>query len=173
MVWCRTVKFRIIDPVEPIGMPEDFLEQSPGGSVVATEAVMNTVQTADILLDRIGKLLRPLGVSSAGALVLGILRDHGAMPPSELGQRLIVTRATVTGLLDSLERRGLVRRERDHADRRRLTVHITDEGLAILAELRPLVHEEEKRWLSGLSDSELRRFIEMLHRVQSSLDENS
>ena len=64
-------------PVEPIRMPEDFLEQSPGGSVVATEAVMNTVRTAEILLDRIGKVLRPLGVSSAGGLVLGILREIG------------------------------------------------------------------------------------------------
>src|SRR5947208_1034270 len=104
--------------MEPIRMPEDFLDQSPGGSVAATEAVMNTIRTADLLFERIGRVLRPLGVSSAGGLVLGLLRDHGAMSPSELGERLIVTRATVTGVIDSLERRGFVRRERDHDDRR-------------------------------------------------------
>jgi MarR family 2-MHQ and catechol resistance regulon transcriptional repressor len=155
-----------------IQMPEDFYEQSPTGNVLATEVVMNAVRTADILLDRIGRVLRPLGVSQAGGLVLGLLRDHGAMPPSELGERLIVSRATVTGLLDSLERKGLVRRDPHGEDRRRLIVSITEEGLRVLAELRPLVHENEKRWLSGLTDDELRRLLEMLHRAQASLDAN-
>src|SRR3989442_15057043 len=96
--------------MEPIRMPEDFYEQTPDGNVLATETVMNVVRTADLLLDRIGSLLRPLGVSPAGGLVLGLLRDLGPMSPSALGDRLIVTRSTVTGGLDSLERRGLVRR---------------------------------------------------------------
>lgn len=153
-------------------MPDDFYAQSPTGNVLATEAVMNTVRTADVLLDRIGRLLRPLGVTQAGALVLGILRDRGPMPPSELGERLIVSRATVTGLLDSLERRGLVRREPHEQDRRRLIVQVSDEGLAVLAELRPLVHDNEKRWLSDIPDAELRKLVQMLHKVQDSLDSN-
>ena len=47
---------------------------------------------------------------------------------SELGARLIVTRATVTGLLDSLERRGFVHRAPNPADRRSLLVEITPAG---------------------------------------------
>ena len=73
-----------------IEMPDDFYDQTPEGNVRATEAVMNTIRTADMVFDRIGRLLRPLGVSAAGGLVLGILRDHGSMSPSELGDRLIV-----------------------------------------------------------------------------------
>ena len=62
-----------------IEMPDDFYEQTPEGNVLATEAVMNTIRTADLLFDRIGRLLRPLNVSAAGGLVLGLLRDRGAI----------------------------------------------------------------------------------------------
>lgn len=150
-------------------MPEDFYDQTPDANVLATEAVMNTVRTADLVFDRIGRLLRPLNVSAAGGLVLGLLRDRGPMSPSELGERLIVTRATVTGLLDSLERRGFVRRGAHPTDRRSLQVEITDDGRRVLQELRGVVHRHEKAWLGALSDDELRAYIGLLHRIQDSL----
>ncbi|HYM84469.1 MAG TPA: MarR family transcriptional regulator [Candidatus Dormibacteraeota bacterium] len=154
-----------------IRMPDDFYEQTPDGNVLATEAAMNTIRTADMLFDSIGRLLRPLGVSAAGGLVLGILRDHGRMPPSELGQRLIVTRATVTGLLDSLERRGFVRRSANPADRRSVLVEITPEGLSVLGQLRTLIHRHERDWMTAaLSDDELRTFVGLLHRIQDSVE---
>src|SRR5512146_3546866 len=115
--------------VSKIQMPDDYYDQTPDGNILATEAVMNTIRTADMVFDRIGRLLRPLHVSAAGGLVLGILRDRGRMSPSELGERLIVTRATVTGLLDSLEGRGYVRRTANPDDRRSLIVEITPSGL--------------------------------------------
>jgi DNA-binding MarR family transcriptional regulator len=152
-----------------IEMPDDFYDQTPEGNVRATEAVMNTIRTADMVFDRIGRLLRPLGVSAAGGLVLGILRDHGSMSPSELGDRLIVTRATVTGLLDSLERRGFVHRSANPSDRRGLLVEITPAGLTVVQELRALVHRHEKAWMSALTDAELQTYIGLLHRIQDSL----
>ena len=152
-----------------IQMPDDFYDQTPDANVLATEAVMNTIRTADMLFDRIGRLLRPLNVSAAGGLVLGILRDHGPMSPSELGERLIVTRATVTGLLDSLEARGFVRRSANATDRRSLIVEITPTGLTVVQELRTLVHRHEKAWMGSLSDPDLRSYIEQLHRIQDSL----
>jgi MarR family 2-MHQ and catechol resistance regulon transcriptional repressor len=156
-----------------IQMPDDFYDQTPDANVLATEAVMNTIRTADMLFDRIGRLLRPLNVSAAGGLVLGILRDRGPISPSELGERLIVTRATVTGLLDSLEARGFVRRSANATDRRSLIVEITPDGLAVLKELRTLVHHNEKGWMSDLSDTDLRGYIEYLHRVQDALAADS
>jgi len=152
-----------------IRMPDDFYDQTPDANVLATEAVMNTMRTADMLFDQIGRLLRPLRVSAAGGLVLGILRDHGSMTPSELGERLIVTRATVTGLLDSLERTGFVRRSPNAADRRSLVVEITPAGLAVVRELRTIVHRHEKAWMSSLSDADLGNFIEQMHRIQDGL----
>ena len=152
-----------------IEMPADFLDQTPDANVLATEAVMNTIRTADMAFERIGRLLRPLNVSAAGGLVLGLLRDRGPMSPSELGDRLIVTRATVTGLLDSLERRGFVLRSPNPADRRSLLVEITPLGLEVIQQVRTIVHRNETAWMSALSDAELRAYIDLLQRIQDSL----
>ena len=150
-------------------MPADFHEQTPDANILATEAVMNTIRTADMAFERIGRLLRPLNVSAAGGLVLGQLRDHGAMSPSELGERLIVTRATVTGLLDSLERRGFVQRTANPTDRRSLVVEITPTGLEVLQEVRTIIHRNETAWMRVLSEEELHTYIGLLHRIQDSV----
>jgi DNA-binding MarR family transcriptional regulator len=155
--------------VPKIQMPPDFYDQTPDANVLATEAVMNTIRTADLLFDRIGRLLRPLNVSAAGGLALGMLRDRGPMSPSELGERLIVTRATVTGLLDSLERRGFVRRTPNPDDRRGLIVEITPDGLVVIQAVRTLIHRHEKAWLAILTDEEKRSYIAQLHRIQDSV----
>jgi len=155
--------------MKKIEMPADYYAQTPEANVLATEAVMNTIKTADLIFDRIGRLLRPLNVSAAGGLVLGVLRDHGAMSPSDLGERLIVTRATVTGLLDSLERRGFVERSRNPADRRSLMVEITPDGLVVLQALRTLIHRHEQSWMSSFSEAELGAYIATLHRIQDSV----
>jgi DNA-binding MarR family transcriptional regulator len=161
------VKPRIIWVMaDRIRMPDDFYEQTPDGDARATEAVMNTMRTADLLFDRIGRLLRPLGVSAAGGLVLGLLRDRGPITPSELGARLIVTRATVTGVVDSLERRGFARRRANPDDRRSLLVEITPAGREVLQELRSLVHRHEKEWMAALDDLELAAYIAAHHRIQ-------
>jgi DNA-binding MarR family transcriptional regulator len=156
-----------------IQMPSDFHDQTPDANILATEAIMNTIRTADMAFERIGRLLRPLNVSAAGGLVLGQLRDHGAMSPSELGERLIVTRATVTGLLDSLERRGFVRRSANPADRRSLVVEITPEGLDVVQRVRTIIHRNETAWMRVLSDAELRAYIGLLHRIQDSIADGS
>jgi DNA-binding MarR family transcriptional regulator len=152
-----------------IQMPDDFYDQTPDGDILATEAVMNTIRTADMVFDQIGRLLRPIGVSAAGGLVLGQLRDNGAMSPSDLGERLIVTRATVTGLVDSLERRGFVRRSPNPADRRGLRIEITPEGLEAVHEVRTRIHRHEKALLAGFSDEELRAYVAQLHRIQDAV----
>jgi DNA-binding MarR family transcriptional regulator len=169
MVRHRIVNTLIIHSMAKIEMPDDFYDQTPDANARATEAVMNTIRTADLVFDQIGRLVRPLGVSAAGGLVLGVLRDRGAMSPSELGERLIVTRATVTGLLDSLERRGFVVRSANPSDRRSLVVEITPTGLSVVQQLRTLVHRNEKAWMSVLSDAEMQTYIAFLHRIQDSL----
>src|SRR5512141_2391525 len=149
-----------------VELADDFYEQTPDANRLATEAVMNTIRTADLLFDVIGRLLRPLGVSSAGGLVLGQLRDHGPMSPSELGERLIVTRATVTGVVDSLERRGYVLRSPNPSDRRGIIIELTPAGLDIVAQVRTLIHGQEREWMGALSEDELVAYIDLMHRVQ-------
>ncbi|HJS28755.1 MAG TPA: MarR family transcriptional regulator, partial [Anaerolineales bacterium] len=80
---------------------------------------MNLVFTADLLVRHISDLLQPFGLSPASGLVLSILADSETpLPPHKLADRLIISRATVTGLVDSLERRGYVKRQPHQSDRR-------------------------------------------------------
>jgi DNA-binding MarR family transcriptional regulator len=110
-------------------------------------------------------------VSSAGGLVLGLLRDHGPLSPSALGDKLIVTRATVTGVVDSLERRGYVERTPNPEDRRSLLIRLAPSGEKVLAEVRRIVHDHERDWMRGFDDEELSALIAALHRIQSTLSE--
>ena len=90
-----------------IQIAPDFEERYPNSSAGATECAMNLVFTADLLVKRISDLLKPFDLSPASGLVLSILADsESPLPPNKIADRLIISRATVTGLIDSLERRG-------------------------------------------------------------------
>jgi DNA-binding MarR family transcriptional regulator len=148
----------------------DFLERYPGASPTATEAAMNLVRTADLLVKRIGDLVKPFGLSPSSALALGILVDAKTpLPPNQIAKRLIISRATVTGLLDSLERRGYVRREPHSSDRRMLFIEPTESGRRVAQEFRLDVHRHQKEWLATLSETEQGQLIDVLHRLESVL----
>ena len=153
-----------------IQMPPDYEERYPGASRTATETAMNLVRTADMLVRHISDLVQPFGLSPSSALALGIVVDASApLPPNEIAKRLIISRATVTGLVDSLERRGYVRRSPHTSDRRMLLIEPTERGRKVGHEFRLVVHRHQKEWLAGLSESERARLLEMLHRLQSAL----
>jgi DNA-binding MarR family transcriptional regulator len=158
-----------LSSVERITLPGDFDERWPGGSREATEAFMNVVRTSEAGLANVTRLLRPFDLSPAGGLVLSALADHGPLSPSALSDRLIVTRATMTGLLDSLERRGHLRRVPNPDDRRSLLVEITPQGLRIADELRRVIHAAEAGWLAPLKPSERRTLVRLLHRLQDGI----
>src|SRR5512147_1338773 len=110
----------------------DFERHYPGASPTATEAAMNLVRTADMLVKRIGDLVQPFGLSPSSALALSIVVDaQEPLAPNQIATRLIISRATVTGLVDSLERRGYVRRVPHTSDRRMLLVEPTESGCQV------------------------------------------
>jgi DNA-binding MarR family transcriptional regulator len=131
---------------------------------------MNLVFTADLVLKRISALLHPFGLSPGSGLVLSILADTGEpLPPNQIADRLIISRASVTGLIDSLERRGYVRRLNHPTDRRMLLVELTDTGAQVARDFRPIVHQHQKQWLAALTDREQRALINSLRRLQATL----
>jgi DNA-binding MarR family transcriptional regulator len=154
----------------PIRIVPDFTERYPEASPSATEAAMNIVRTADLLVKRIADLIQPFGLSPSSGLALGILADAGsALPPHQIAERLIISRATVTGLLDSLEKRGYVRRLPHSSDRRMLLIELTDSGRQVAHEFRQRVHQHETEWLSGFNQMEREQLIALLRRLQSTL----
>ena len=154
----------------PVQIAPDFGARYPTASARATECAMNLVFTADLLVKRIASLLQPFGLSPASGLVLSIVADgESPLSPHKIAERLIISRATVTGLIDSLERQGYVQRRPHPSDRRMLLVEVTETGREVANTFRPIVHHQQKQWLEILSDDEQKRLIDSLHRVQTGL----
>jgi DNA-binding MarR family transcriptional regulator len=154
----------------PIRVSHDFAAKYPDASASATECAMNLARTGDLVLGRVSAALQPLDVSPAGGLVLGILKDAGQpCPPNYISDRLIVSRATVTGVLDTLAKRGLVRREPHPRDRRMVLVHLTSVGSRMADKVRRTVHRAEAEWMSSLSEHERAQLTELLGKLQRHL----
>jgi DNA-binding MarR family transcriptional regulator len=154
----------------PIRVGPDFAKAYPHASPSATECAMNIARTGDLVLSRVAAALQPLDVSPAGGLVLGILKDAGRpCPPNYISDRLIVSRATVTGVLDTLVKRGLVRRAPHPTDRRMVLVHLTKAGARMGEKVRETVHSGEADWMGSLNERERAQLTELLGKVQKNL----
>ncbi|MFI0373804.1 MarR family winged helix-turn-helix transcriptional regulator [Actinomadura sp. 1N219] len=81
----------------------------------------------------VSRIIERHGISPAGFFVLRMLIVEDGMRPGEVAKRLIVTPATVTSVVDTLERNGHVRRERSFRDRRGVMLRITDSGRRLVA----------------------------------------
>jgi len=156
----------------PVKIAPDFDDRYPDSSARATECAMNLVRTADLLEKRIAALLAPFDLSPATGLVLSILADSSApISPNQIADRLILSRASVTSLLDSLEKRGYVVRQPHQSDRRMLLVKLTPKGHQVANDFRPVVHRQEKTWLGALNENQQEQLISSLHLLQLSLAE--
>lgn len=154
----------------PIRVDRDFDREYPDASSSATECAMNIARTGDLVLGRVTAALQPLDVSPAGGLALGILKDAGRpCPPNYISDRLIVSRATVTGVLDTLVKRGLVRREPHPTDRRMVLVHLTKAGARMADRVRHTVHRGEAEWMASLNEAEREQLTGLLGKVQKHL----
>ena len=148
----------------------DYSERNPTADPSATELVINVLHTAELLGRQLDLALRPFGLTRGSHNVLQILGGATEpLTPTEVSTRLTVTSATVTGLLDTLERRGLARRRPHPDDRRSLLVEITNDGRQLLDRLVPDLIEHEKRWAAALSPSRREQLLRLLGAVQDQL----
>ena len=115
-------------------------------------------------------LLAPHGLSE-GRFVLLFLLDAApdGLAPNMLAERAGVTRATVTGLLDGLEREGLIARHAEASDRRALRIRLTRKGQQIAQQ----VFAQHSHWIAGLygglSASERQQLATLLDKVAANL----
>jgi DNA-binding MarR family transcriptional regulator len=159
---------------QPIRLGPEFERDYPGSSAVSTACVLNLVQTADRLSARVAALAHSSGIPSATAfVVLEILRGaREPLPPYVIAERLFLHRATVTGMLDSLEMRGLVQRGPHPKDRRMVLITLTPTARQLMDELVPQLHRAERAWLARIPVEQQRTLLELLVNVQAGLDES-
>jgi DNA-binding MarR family transcriptional regulator len=98
---------------------------------------------------------------------LNIVDSHGPLSPSALARRSGLHPATVTGILDRLERGGWVIRDRDRADRRGVLVRALRERNADLMRLYSGMNASMNRLLAGYEDNELELLADFLRRTAS------
>jgi DNA-binding MarR family transcriptional regulator len=131
---------------------------------------MALVRTGERLLACIDQSLRHHRLSRAGRGALAVLEGAGQpLSPTEIAERLIVTTASVTSLLDTLERRGLVERRPDPTDRRKLLIVITPDGKAVVDQFLPEVVALQTAALATLTEAERRQLIELLATLGANL----
>ena len=114
-------------------------ERFPTHDPSAMKAFLWTMRTGSDLLMFMENLLKRWGISQGRYVTLIVLyrEDEPRLAPSVLAEKAGVNRATMTGLIDGLERDGFVRRSAHGRDRRRVDIVLTDKGRAFIEQLMP------------------------------------
>ena len=154
----------------PTPLQREIRQRRPFPSV-AQEGVVSVMRTADLLRRRMAALVEPHGITVQQFNVLRILRGSGpdGLPTLEVGARMVEETPGVTRLLDRLEAKKLVRRERCPKDRRQHLCWITEEGLGLLRSLDGPVVAHSDEIMGGLNRKEQSDLIRLLDKVRAAL----
>lgn len=144
------------------------LKQTQPFRSAAEEAAVAILRTADVLRRRMTAAIEPEGITPQQYNVLRILRGARGepMPTLEIAGRLIEQTPGITRLLDRLEVKGLVRRQRCPEDRRLVHCWITEAGMVLLSRLDASLEELDASVTQGLGEADVARLIDALARVR-------
>jgi DNA-binding MarR family transcriptional regulator len=134
------------------------------------EGVVGLFRTAEVVRRALGAVLEEHGgITLQQYNVLRILRGAGAsgIPTLEIGQRMVEQAPGVTRLLDRLEAKKMVRRERCRTDRRQVLCWIEPAGMRLLDDLERPMREAARRRMSGLDPRALETFITLMEAVRA------
>ncbi len=135
---------------------------------VEQEATLNILRTSDELQNRMGRLFREYGLTTSQYNVLRILRGEGKPLPSlEIASRTIQVVPAITGLIDRLEKQGLVERKRCTEDRRVVYVSITAKALQILKKVDKPLTQLHKDMFRHVSKKEAIEIVRLMEKVRS------
>ena len=129
------------------------------------------LKSADALAQEAEQLLKTAGLTGTQYNVLRILRgaEPEGLPCSAIGERMISHDPDMTRLLDRLEKRGWISRERQTLDRRVIKTRITAEALSLIATLDQPVRELHKRQFRHLTSTQLDALYKLLVELCSRL----
>jgi MarR family transcriptional regulator, organic hydroperoxide resistance regulator len=147
---------------------QDEIKQSKPFESPEDEAFVSILRTAGAFQWREAELLKPYEITLPQYNVLRILRGAGpeGLICREIGERMIARDPDVTKLLDRLEARGLVSRERQEKDRRVIVARVTPEGLRLVGEIDGPVLKLTEDLLSHLGEHKLGTLIGLLEEAR-------
>lgn len=162
--------------MQTIGMTriEAELKQTKPFQRKAEETAVALIRTADVLRRSVGSVVEQAGITAQQYNVLRILRgagEHG-LPTLDIVDRLVEETPGITRLIDRLESKDLVVRERCKTDRRQVFCRITRSGVALLAQLDAPLAALQDSTLGTLKKRDLTQLVELLEAVRQSLKRN-
>jgi DNA-binding MarR family transcriptional regulator len=132
----------------------------------AVQLVFNLVRVANELIgDLEMSVHRPQGWSWAGYRIMFCVLVAGPLEPRQVAPLAGVTRASISAVLNTLERDGLVERRRDSEDRRVVSIRLTPKGRRAVLEGFGLHHKVERDWASALTPPERKTLTRLLRKM--------
>ena len=127
------------------------------------------MRTADLVRRQMAALVEPHGITLQQYNVMRILRGAGdeGVPTLEVSERMIEQAPGVTRLLDRLEAKELIRRQRCEKDRRQHLCWIAPKGLALLEKIDATTSRAHEDSLKGLRQKDRAAFIRMLDAIRA------
>ncbi|MDR3530983.1 MAG: MarR family transcriptional regulator [Rhodopila sp.] len=131
----------------------------------AVRAYVKLMRASRSVLAQIEPALAARGLTPTQLGVLEALLHKGAMTHRDLGHKELTSAGNVSDVVDKLERRDLVARVPDPADRRAVRVELTGQGRELIEGLFPRHAADIARAMAGLSGEELRQLGGLLRRL--------
>jgi DNA-binding MarR family transcriptional regulator len=136
------------------------------GSLRRYEALLQLLQTANGIWDASRVFFEQWKLSPSQFNVLNLLRNQAqGLSQTDLSRQLLTHRSNVTGLVDRLEKRGLVQRKDAFADRRAYRVTLTQEGATLLKIILPRYHEEADHVWDGVRENRISELLATLEHI--------
>lgn len=150
------------------GRLQKELKQAKPFASLEEEVALNLARTAEHVGARLAEVLKRADLTPTQYNALRILRGAGpdGLTCGEIGERMVTKDSDITRLLDRLEKRSLIARERPETNRRVVVARITGEGLRVLAGLDAHVTEGHKRVAGHLGRARLKALNELLEALR-------
>lgn len=130
-------------------------------------SLRRVIRATDI---RSKQLVKTAGLTTPQLLILRVINSKGEVTIGEIAADINLSQATVTTILDRLEKRGLVFRERSNKDKRKVHAHLTKQGKVTLKNAPALLQENFTRQFRNLQDWEQTMIIASLERIAHMMD---
>jgi len=153
-------------------MPQSVGQAMPDGfqAVMAPHGIGYRIKLlSQLLARRFQEQLDQFDLTIFHWVVLCCLWKEDGLAISSIGEKLQQVGGTLTGVLDRMEGRGLIRRERDSCDRRIWRIWLTEDGRNFEVILPPIAMEVREQAMRGMSHSERDQFSALLNRAIANL----
>jgi DNA-binding MarR family transcriptional regulator len=148
-----------------------FSPSTPVPNRAVSDNVMIALRKIIQAIDMNSKqLVKRVGLTGPQLVILQEISTQGEVTAGEIARAVSLSQATVTGILERMEKRGLLARQRSDRDKRRIMVSITATGEQILKDAPPLMQEAFVERFSSLQDWEQTMILSALQRLVTIMD---